>query len=193
MRKYSQAAYGGVNLQSIMEVNTMFGFLSKKKKKFPQSKRFKFFVTDNKSEIAKNKWYRLSHWKSPNYLKMETEWDKSWKVLLNEEEVVGVSHENREAKFLILGDQENFHIFLDRDPENPHDPNAIKVMGKATIDGEDVTMQLGFLSKETALSLKDEKEIDARPYSVYLPYEDKRYGLRIRILGRSKAYKKKNG
>lgn len=69
--------------------------------------------------------------------------------------------------------------------------NAIKVMGKATVDGNNVIEQLGYLSKETAECLKDEQELEARPYSVYLPNEERSYGLRIRVLVRSQAYKKK--
>ena len=63
-------------------------------------------------------------------------------------------------------------------------------MGSATVNGTIMTRQLGYLSKETAQQLKGEKEIDARPYSVYLPYNKSRYGLRIRVLIRSASYKK---
>ena len=176
----------------------MFDFLFKRKKKHqekketPKGKHFQFLIVDTKAEIVKNKWYRLSHWKSQHFLKMDCDWDKDWKSAISEEEVVGVSYDNRAQKFVILGDQEDFQIFLEREPENPQDPNAIKVMGRATINGENVVEQLGYLSKETALYLKDEKEIDARPYSVYLPYEGRLFGLRIRILVRKAAYKKKH-
>lgn len=151
-------------------------------------KHFQFLIVDQGEEIEKNHWYRMSHWQSQHFLKMETEWDKDWKNFSLEEEVVGVTFEYRARKFLELGDQNNFKIFLEKDPDNPHDKNAIKVMGSV---GNTVE-QLGFLSKDTAKRLKNEKEIDARPYSVYLPYQGSKFGLRIRVLVRSNAFKKKN-
>lgn len=159
--------------------------------KKPIGKHFKFLICDNQSEIIQDRWYRLERWKSSNYLKMETTWSKDWKIFSPEEPVVGVTRENREANFLLMGDQSDFKIFLEREKDNPVDPNAIKVIGSATVDGKKRTQPLGYLSKETALLLKDEQDLDARPHSVWLPYEDKAYGLRIKVLVRSKAYKKK--
>ena len=90
-----------------------------------------------------------------------------------------------------MGDQPDFKIFLKKEPNNPVDPNAVKVMGSATVDGEKMVAQLGYLPKEIAQELSNEKEIDARPHMVYLPYGDRRYGLRVNILVRSASYKKK--
>jgi hypothetical protein len=156
-------------------------------------KSFEFLIVERGEEIEKNRWYRMSHWQSPHFLKMETEWDKDWKGFAIEEEVVGVTYDNRAQKFLELGDQNNFSIFLERDPNNPHDKNAIKVMGSAIVDGKKRVEQLGFLSKDTAKALKNEKEIDARPFCVYLPYQESKFGLRVRILVRSQKYKDKHG
>ena len=64
-------------------------------------------------------------------------------------------------------------------------------MGSATVEGEKMVNQLGYVPKEIARELSKEQEIEARPHSVYLPYEDTRYGLRINILVRSVSYKKK--
>ena len=153
-------------------------------------KHFNFLICDDNSEAAENTWYRLKRWKSPHFLKMESTWAKDWKTFSAEEPVVGVTHDNRKYDFLIMGDQPDFRIFLEREKNNPVDPNAVKVMGSATVNGTIMTRQLGYLSKETAQQLKGEKEIDARPYSVYLPYNKSRYGLRIRVLIRSASYKK---
>jgi hypothetical protein len=89
-----------------------------------------------------------------------------------------------------MGDQPDFKIFLKKEPNNPVDPNAVKVMGSATVDGEKMVAQLGYIPKEIAQELSNEKEIDARPQTVWLPYEDRQYGLRIKILVRSAIYKK---
>jgi hypothetical protein len=155
------------------------------------SKKIEFLIVDRCDEIPKNEWYRMSHWKSEHFLKIQTGWDKDWKCFETEEKVVGVSHEDRDGKFLKLFDQPEFKIFLEKDQFNEHDPNAVKVMGSARVDGQVVTEQLGFLSKHTAQQLKDEQELDARPYSVYLPVHGHEYGLRISILVRSKRYRDK--
>ncbi len=124
-------------------------------------------------------------------MRIETRWDTDWKVFESEEKVVGVTHDSRTINFLTLCDQPQFRVFLEREPLNQHDPNAIKVMGSAIIDGETVVKQLGYLSKHTSLQLKDEEDLEARPYSVYLPVSGHSYGLRIRILVRSQKYRKK--
>lgn len=152
------------------------------------SKNIEFLIVDNVEEIPDNKWYRMSHWKSEHFLKIKTNWDKDWKCFEREEKVVGVTYEGRDVKLLKLLDQPEFKIFLEKDNFNEHDPNAVKVMGSARVDGQLVTEQLGFLSKHTAQQLKDEQELDARPYSVYLPVHGHQYGLRISILVRSKRY-----
>jgi len=156
-------------------------------------KSFEFLIVERGEKIEKNRWYKMNHWQSPHFLKMETGWSKDWKSFIAEEEVVGVTFEDRARKFLELGDQKGFNIFLERDSNNPHDKNAIKVMGSAIVGGKMRVEQLGFLSKDTAKALKDEKEIDARPYSVYLPYQGRKFGLRVRILVRSQQYKNKHG
>ncbi|MFH2219416.1 MAG: HIRAN domain-containing protein [Pseudomonadota bacterium] len=122
---------------------------------------------------------------------METFWTEDWKTFSAEETVVGVTRDTREADFLLMGDRADFNIFLEREKDNPVDQNAIKVMGSTTIEEKSIVRQLGYLSKETAEALKNEKEIDAKPYSVFLPYKDRSYGLKIRILVRSASYKKK--
>ena len=147
---------------------------------------------DREEEIPKNKWYRMSHWQSEHFLKMRTsDWDKDWKVFSSEENVVGVSSENREFKFFRLHNEPEFKIYLEKDSSNEYDSNAVKVMASARIYGKKVVEELGFLSKHTAQQLKDEDELDARPSCVYLPVDDHRYGLRIRVLIRSHRYRNK--
>ena len=169
----------------------MFSFLKSLFTKRESRKRFKFLICDDKSEVPLDTWYRLRRWESPHFLRMETEWTRDWKLFSQEETVVGVTYENREVHFLMMGDQPDFKIFLERESENPVDPNAIMVMASATVNMELIMRQLGYLSRETAKMLENEQEIDARAYSVYLPYEDRPYGLRVSVLVRSQAYKRK--
>ena len=171
----------------------MFSLLKRIFGSTPSRKNFQFLEVDRREEIENNRWYRLHHWNSSHFLRMESEWNRDWKIFSNEEEVVGVSYEDRQQKFLTLGDLTDFRIYLAKEPDNPHDKYAIKVMASATLNGKYTVEQLGFLSKETARCLKDEKELDARPYSAYLPHNDCQFGLRIRVLVRSQAYKKKIG
>jgi hypothetical protein len=154
-------------------------------------KYFQFETLDNYEEAPSGRWYRFNRWIAPNILKMESTWNKDWKLFSAEEDVRGVTRDNRQDDFLIMGDQEDFKIFLERERDNPVDPNAIKVMGSATVNGQSMLKQLGYLSKETAKSLEDEIDLDARPRIVYLPYEERNYGLRIQVLVRSASYKKK--
>lgn len=171
----------------------MFSLLKKLFRVFQTKKNFRFLIVDRPDEIDKNCWYRMRHWDTSHYLRMDTNWDRDWKTFLAAEPVVGVTFEDRQRKFIVMGDLPDFRIYLQKDPRNPHDNNAIKVMASATVSGVPTVEQLGFLSRETAESLKDEKKIDARPYSVFLPYQESRFGLKIRVLTRSQVYRKKTG
>lgn len=145
-------------------------------------KSFRYEEYDEASEARLNIWYRLKRWKRPNFLMIRTEWPNDWIVLIKEENVVGMTYDNRIDWFLMMGDYPDFRVFLEKEPDNPVDPNAIKVMGSATSDqGELITKQLGYLPKETAKRLKKYENIDARPYSVLLPVEDSYYELVITI------------
>lgn len=153
------------------------------------SKTIQCLTIDREEEVPMNKWYRKNHWQSGHYLRMETSWDADWKVFAPEEAVVGVTFDSRIINFLRLCDQPNFRIFIEKDKSNEHDNNAIKVMASALIENEPIVEQIGFLSKHTARQLKDEEELDDRPYSVYLPVGGHKFGLRIRVLVRSKKYR----
>ncbi len=171
----------------------MFSPLKKLFGRSSNQKNFQFLVIDEGEDVGNYRWYRMRHWNSQNFLIMDTDWDKDWKSFSAEEEVVGITFEDRQRNFLIMGDSPEFRVHLQREPNNPKDKNAIKVIGTARVNGRSVAQQLGYLSKQTAKQLKDEKELDARPYSVYLPYEGRTLGLRIRVLVRTQAYKKKTG
>ena len=76
---------------------------------------------------------------------------------------MGVNYENRERSFLLLGEKLDVRIYLEREPDNPYDPNAIKVMGIASVKGSITVLQLGYLSRETAKELVNYQDLDATP------------------------------
>ena len=105
--------------------------------------------------------------------------------------VAGTHIDNRKDAFLLLGNRPDFKIYLEREIDNSIDPNAIKVMGVATVNGEKTNKHIGYIPKDVAGLLKDEEEIDARPYSVYLPHRGRTFGLNVRVLVRSNRVKKR--
>jgi hypothetical protein len=79
----------------------------------------------------------MEKWSRQNFLKMECDWSKDWKsVSKEEEEVVSITRENRMDYFVLMFDQKDFKVSLERERDNPVDPNAIKVMGSATVESE---------------------------------------------------------
>lgn len=121
---------------------------------------------------------------------MMPEWDEDWESFSTAERVVGTQYENHYTNFILIGDHPDFRIYLERDPHNPHDKNAIKVMGFVPTRDSQSVRQLGFLSRKTARRLKNAGEIDARPYSITLPAKNLRYSLKIWVLVMSEAYRK---
>jgi hypothetical protein len=155
------------------------------------TKEFKFLIYDRGDTIEKNRWYRLSHWERPNFLKYDATWSKDWKVYSAEENIAGVTHEDRQRKFLELADKNDFTVYLEREQKNKFDKNAIKVMVSASEQSGKRIEQLGYLSKEIAKELKNEPELDARPNTVLIPVSGSPFSLTLKILVRSQAYKKK--
>jgi hypothetical protein len=170
---------------------------------------FKFTECDSPLDAKPDTWYHLSKWKRPYYLhynkiktqdlggymKMEMtarEGDfGDWKLFRNgfgnganqgKYAVAGVTYEDRMNTFILIGDAPDFKLYLERDPDNSYDPNAIKVMGIGTVQGQFISGQLGFLDKDTAKELRNVKEIDAIPFSVSLPVDGAFYELKIFIL-----------
>lgn len=157
----------------------------------PQEVSFFGATYDTEAEAPNNSWYRLSKWNQQNFFKMKSLHSKDWKIYMPEMPVAGVTHKNRTENFMLLAKKDDFRIFLKKEPDNPVDPNAIKVMGSATIDGELIEKQLGYVPKDNAEELKNEDELDASPACVFLPHEGRNYGLRIAVLIPSVQYRKK--
>ncbi len=146
-------------------------------------KEFKFVICDDEAEADENEWYRLERWKSPNFIKMKTSWGDDWIAFPPEVPVMGINKEPQRAiDFLMMADRPDFRVFLEREPSNPHDSNAVKVMASAKVDGEQRIRHLGYLPRDVAEMMKNEKELDARPHCAYLSYEGKDLDFRIRVL-----------
>jgi hypothetical protein len=147
-------------------------------------KEFKFAIYDEESEASENEWFRLERWKAPNFVKMKTSWDgDKWAAFPPEVTVMGINKDpQRGIAFLTMSDRPDFRVFLMREPTNPVDPNAIKVMASATVDGEQRIRQLGYIPKDLAELMKDEKELDARPHCAYLPIPGRDLDFKIRVL-----------
>ncbi len=157
-------------------------------------KFFKCTEYEKDDEIEPNTWYRLKGWKYPDYylLRKSKGWSSDWKLFMPlEEEIVGVKSEDRQKNFLLLGDLPDFKFSLEREPDNAFDKNAIKVMGSATVDGEIVKKHLGYIEKDASVYLSGETDLEVGSASLLLPYEGKRFSLRLQILIRSQAYKKR--
>lgn len=159
------------------------------KKGKPAEKPFNFLLCNDEKGVPLNTWYRPKNWSSPNLFRMETEWSKDWKSFSRAESVIGMTRENGMAYFVLMGDQPDFQVFLERERDNPVDRYAIKVMGSATVEGKPIKNQLGYLSKTTASLLAYEKELEAKPRLALLPDEDGYSGLRITVLVRAKIGK----
>jgi hypothetical protein len=150
----------------------------------PPGKNFQFAIYDDSSEIEPGVWYRVKDWKyPPNYLRMEDK-IKGRRGIVSpyEEQVMGTEFEDRWKSLVLLGDQPDFKMYLEREAGNKFDKNAIKVMCKATIDGKKVNKHLGYVAKETAAKLKGIHDISVGSASVSFPTENHPLILKIIIV-----------
>lgn len=174
----------------------MIGLLKKRRKRddfsvYNKVTKFQSLIIRSLAEIndvPENRWYRVNDWEPPNYIlwkrpPLNKLWGRGWLNLFEQEKVVGIT-QNRQDHFLILGHKQDFEMFLEPEPENKYDKNALKVMCKATVQGKKITNQIGYISKGTAKKLKNRKDLIAFPHSAYLPCQGKSLVLKIRILGR---------
>lgn len=154
--------------------------------------RLQIVEADDASEVEMDRWYRLRQWSNEDFLRFKTEWGKDWIVWTgggdhnNAISVAGVTHANAERTFLKIGTYSDFTIYLKREPRNRYDKNAIKVMASATIGWRKHSFQLGYVPAEFAATIANERDLDARPYSVHLPTKGREFGIQIRVLVRAR-------
>ncbi len=155
-------------------------------------KKVSILTVDDKAEAGLGRWYRLRHWRTDNFLMMGVTWPDEWKKFSDHEDVAGGSFEGRDKAFFKIWQAPDFGIYLQREEDNRHDPNAIQVMGRATIRGRLESYRLGYIERDTALFLAGIPELDARLHSVWLPVRNLHFSLRIIVLVRATP-KKRSG
>lgn len=97
--------------------------------------------------------------------------------------VVGVQRRRRQVESFVSG--RNQRITLRREPDNPSDPNAIRVLGTWLDDeGHEHTAELGYLPRDEAAVIAEvapDKPLAATIQRMFLPRGDKSPGLRLDI------------
>jgi hypothetical protein len=107
--------------------------------------------------------------------------------------VTGVSKPEHEelVTFFVLGS--NWQVFLEREPDNSHDKNAIKVCGKWTNrNGKIRNGHLGYVPAFEAKLLKNEPIIGAKLTALFYGDDNHSSGIRIEIGRPSLRSQKKN-
>jgi hypothetical protein len=150
----------------------------------PSGKNFQFAIyDDDDADIEPGEWYKIKGWKYPeNYLRMKDKDKRLGVVSPYEEKVMGMEYEDRWKNFLLIGDQPEFKLFLEREPDNKSDKNAIKVIGSAIVNGKTVVKHIGYVQKETAAKLKKIDSINVGSASVSIPVEGRPLVLKILIV-----------
>jgi len=150
----------------------------------PAGKNFQFAIYDDSSVVEDGVWYRLKDWKyPPNYLRMEHRTRcRRGAVSPYEEKVMGTEFEGRWKNLLLLGDQPDFQMYLERELDNALDRNAVKVMCSATVDGNALVKQIGYVQKNTAAALKGIEDIEIGSASVSFPTNSQPLILKILIV-----------
>lgn len=145
-------------------------------------------------KLPNNGWYRLKSWKRDTYFKWSGGWGEGWKGFSKQEEpVAGIYYNNGDSKILKLVEHPEFSVILEREPDNEHDKNAVKVLVSALVNERTKFEHIGYLAKDTAKQIRDEQEIAAIPYSITLSDSNSDYEnfeFCIKLLVRSKAYLK---
>jgi hypothetical protein len=142
--------------------------------------KFPVLTVDSWAEAGLNRWFRLKHWNSTNFLMMQTDCPTGWEVFFKDESVAGVTFENREKAFFSICRDPDFKVYLEREEDNREDTNAIRVMGRSSRAPQG--LHLGYLEKGTAKCLAGATALDARPHSVWLPQPECNFGWKVSVL-----------
>jgi len=157
-----------------------------------QKVRFDYLIYDDGEEIELNKWYQKSSWNNKNFVNYKGSWGPDWKWSdEGKVKVVGLSHGDRSEDFLRLAQGSSFKMYLESEPDNPVNRNALKVLASATIDDRTVSKHIGYLPDDIANKYAG-VELDIRPDSAFLPIsDDLNLGVQVALLVRSARYLKK--
>lgn len=126
-----------------------------------------------------NTWYRKEHWNSSHILAMKVDPPSGWLEydFGDEVKVAGISRGKRSANLISLAAEEDFGLKARRDRNNPHDPNAIKVI--AVGDGKE--RMIGYLPKKVAAELAGNGKVKVTPGALFLPGNGYNLGLRVSV------------
>jgi len=125
---------------------------------------------DQIADVPEGSWYRLASWERKGFFVMKSSWSEDWKFYGNDIPVKGLNRNDNVSSLRHVLESPDFKIELEREPDNPVDPNAIKVLAiGTTISGSKLRGKIGYLDKDIAAGLKGNFEIDARPQSILLP------------------------
>lgn len=97
-------------------------------------------------------YYRVRRGHTINYVDQAIPGD--WKTLMGDLYVAGTQH-HKIASQRFLGARAPW-LKLERDPENKHDPNAVKVIATWVENGEHVNEHIGFVPRDAAAELAEE-------------------------------------
>lgn len=116
---------------------------------------------------------------SPNQIRVDEEPPEGFGRKLHAVvKVVGTSYRRDEVDDFING--KNRSVYLEREPDNPADRNAVKVMGRYELYSREWTEQLGYLPKGMGAKLPD-GPIAATVRTLYESDDEKSGGIRIDI------------
>lgn len=100
---------------------------------------------------------------------MKSYWSYEWEAYCYDVPVKGIHIKNRKYDFGRVATAHDFRIKLIREPDNPVDPNAIKVMAVGTVSDTKKSVHIGYIPKELAREIDKDAIIDARPQFLSLP------------------------
>ena len=110
------------------------------------------------------------------------------KIWLDDVKVAGVTqaeYAETTNSFILNGNDDNRAIILERDPDNKYDPNAIKVIGKWKVGGQERTGQLSWIEADVAAEMvatDPELNFAAVARTLFAPRPGYSAGIRLRIL-----------
>jgi len=150
-----------------------------------------------KSRVPSGSQYRLKK-DSPYIIRIkslppEPEEDGKFVRFIDDVMVAGISHYKDNAGLFIFGRVRQ--IRLEREPDNPHDRNAIRVLGSwKAPDGERVEVELGHLPKEVAQTIAEwpaQYPIRAILDRMFVPKGRQSPGLRLNLFWPEARWRKK--
>ena len=140
---------------------------------------------DSIEEVPPNYFYRLKHWQSGDFWVFNAQVNKDdWISKGKETFVSGMGYGNGAQNLINAFKSGSTELELQREPDNPKDPNAIKVL----IKKNDRWLRVGYIERDRALTLANQEGLMAVPNSVNWGTDIPRFTISV-----YKPRKKKQG